>query len=370
MSDGGLEVLTGPDEPRQPGSRRKAEPPKRSGLRTVLALAAVIAILIGGYVAVTKGMDRLSGPEDYSGMGTGEVQVTIPAGANGAQIGAILADAGVVKSSEAYYQLSLVDARAQNVQPGVFSLRSQMSAEAALAALVDPSTRVQAKFTVPEGSRVDDVVAIIAKNSDISTEDLEAALDDPDALGLPAEANGSAEGFLFPETYFVEPGNTATDVLKKMVTQTTKVMDELEFGPKARALGLSGIEVLTIASILEWEVNNEEDFAKASRVIDNRLAAGEALRMDSTVHYVSGRKGDVFTTPQERAIDSPYNTYKYPGLPPGPIGSPGKAAIEAALNPAEGDWMYFVADPDTGETVFTNNYGEHQQACRDFGFEC
>jgi len=372
MSEGGLEVLTGEDEPRrEPGSRRRQEPPKKSGLRNVLALLAILAIVVGGYLVVTEAMDRLGGAEDYSGSGTGTVEVTIPSGATGQQIAALLADAGVVKSSEAFYQLSLTDDRAQGIQPGTYKLRGQMSAEAAMAALVDPSARVRAKFTVPEGARVDDVVAIIAKNTDIATKDLEAAVKVPaDQLGLPDQAGGNPEGFLFPETYFVEPDETAVDVLSRMVAHTMKVTKELDLGPKARAMGLSGEEIVTIASILEWEVNNDDDFAKASRVIQNRLDAGMPLQMDSTVHFISGRRGDAYTTDEERNADSPYNTYLYPGLPPGPIGSPGRAALEAALNPADGTWQYFVSDPDTGKTTFSTTYAEHRQACQATGIEC
>ena len=372
--DGGLEMLTGEDEsrPRRPGSRRRADPPpRRSGaLKGVIALLVIVAIGVAGYVGITTAMDRLGGAEDYTGGGSGTVEVSIPAGANGVQIARILAEADVVKSSEAFYQVSLSDPRAQQIQPGTYRLRGKMSAEAALTALVDPSSRVQSKFTVPEGSRVDDVVAIIAKNTELSEDELRAALDDPEAIGLPAQAGGNPEGFLFPETYFVEPGQSAVDVIKAMVDQTMSVLNELEVGPRARALDMTGLEVLTVASILEWEVNNDDDFAKASRVIQNRLAAGQALQMDSTVHFISGRKGDAYTTDEERAADSPYNTYKYPGLPPGPIGSPGRAAIQAALNPADGDWLYFVADPKTGETTFTSSYAEHQQACRATGIEC
>jgi len=371
-NDNGLDLLAGDPAPgRRPGSRRRAEPErKKSGVGKIIAVLAVIAVLIGGYVVVTKAMDRLGGADDYSGGGTGSIEVAIPSGANGLQIARLLAEKDVVKSSEAFYQLSLTDQRASKIQPGTYQLRQRMSAEAALTALVDPSARVQTKFTVPEGSRVDDVLAIIAKNTEISQGDLEAAAKDPAAIGLPAQAGGNLEGFLFPETYFVEPGDTATDVLSKMVAQTMAMTKELDLGPKARAMGLSGEEILTIASILEWEVNNEADFAKASRVIQNRLEAGQPLQMDSTVHFVSGRRGDAYTTDEERNADSPYNTYKYPGLPPGPIGSPGRDAIEAALNPAEGDWLYFVADPDTGETTFSSSYAEHQQACRATGIEC
>jgi UPF0755 protein len=128
-------------------------------------------------------------------------------------------------------------------------------------------------------------------------------------------------------------------------------------------LGYTGEQILTVASILEYEANNDEDYAKVARVLYNRLDKGMPLQLDSTVSYVSGRKGDVFTTPEERDAESAYNTYQNPGLPPGPIGSPGEKTIEAALNPADGTWLYFVAvNLETGKTVFSDTLGEHNRA--------
>ncbi|MBC9225280.1 endolytic transglycosylase MltG [Aeromicrobium sp. 636] len=365
--DGGLTMLTGPEEPRpsRPGSRRKAEPPakKKSGLKNIIALIAVAAILVGGYVVVTKVMDRMGGADDYSGSGTGTVEVTIPSGASGIDIARILAKDDVVKSSEAFYQLSLSDSRAQQVQPGTYRLRKQMSAEAALTVLVDPSARIQAKFTVPEGARVGQIVEIISKNTELKAEDLEAALDDPATIGLPDYANGNPEGYLYPETYFVEPGDDAKAVLSRMVKQTLKVAKDLDIGSRAPALGLSGEEVLTVASILEYEGQKDEDYAKIARVLYNRIEQGMPLQLDSTVSYVSERKGDVWTTAEERANPSLYNTYQHAGLPPGPIGSPGEASIQAALNPAQGPWLYFFATKD-GSVIYNEDFGKHTRDCQ------
>lgn len=363
--DGGLDMLTGHDEsePTRPGSRRKDEPKKKSPIKAVLALIAIVAILIGGYVGVTKVMDRLGGTDDYTGTGTGEVQIAIPAGSNGLQIARILAGEDVVKSSEAFYQLSLNDPRAQQIQPGTYRLRQQMSAEAALTALVDPSARIQAKFTIPEGSRVGQIVEIISSNTDLEAAALEAALDDPATIGLPDYANGNPEGYLYPETYFVEPGDTEVDVLSRMVQQTLKVAQDLEIGERAPALGMSGEQILTMASILEYEGQKAEDYAKIARVLYNRIEQGMPLQLDSTVSYVSERKGDVWTTPEERANPSEYNTYQHVGLPPGPIGSPGEASIEAALNPAEGPWLYFFATKD-GSVIYNEDFGQHNADCQ------
>ncbi len=345
----------------RPGRRRAARGPSRARrlLRTLL-LVLVLAALV---FAVLKVKDMLAGPEDYAGQGSGKVVIEVPEGANGQQIADILASKDVVKSAEAYYQVSLNDPRAQSIQPGFYQLRKQMSAKAALGALVDKDNRVQGRVVVPEGARVDQIIKLIAQGSEIPEKDVTAALKKPKALGLPKEAELNPEGYLYPATYTVEPGTSATDLLKQMVAKTIEVSKSLDIDSRASALGLSGEEVLTVASILEYEAKKDEDYPKVARVLYNRLEADQALQLDSTVSYVSKRKGDVFTTPQEREDPSAYNTYKHTGLPPGPIGSPGEKTIEAALNPAKGNWLYFVAvNLETGETVFSETKAEHDKA--------
>ncbi|KQX75638.1 endolytic transglycosylase MltG [Aeromicrobium sp. Root472D3] len=368
MSDSGLDLVTGgPDEPIEPtgpGRRRADTPPRKPWGRRIVALLVVV-VLVGAVVVVGgKVKDRFfSSAEDYTGQGTGSVTVQIPDGAGGQQIANILKEEGVVKSAEAFYQLSLSDNRFMAVQAGYFSLRKQMSSDAALGALVDKANRVEGKVTIPEGARLDQVVDIIAANTEISKADLQAVLDDPTELDLPAVADGNPEGYLFPATYEVPPGTTAVALLKQMAAKTVSVATDLDIGTRAKALGYTGEQILTVASILEYEANNDEDYAKVARVLYNRLDAGMPLQLDSTVSYVSGRKGDVFTTPEERDAESAYNTYQNPGLPPGPIGSPGEKTIEAALNPAQGSWLFFVAvNLETGKTVFSDTFAEHNRA--------
>lgn len=344
------------------GGRRAERPPRGGGrgFGTIIVLGLIVVALFFGY---QKAKDVFGGPEDYSGAGTGSVTVEIPAGSNGQQIANILAKQDVVKSAEAFYQLSIKDERAQTIQPGFYTLKKQMSSEYALRALIDRKNRVEGKVTIPEGARVGQIVTLIAKNTEISEKALTTALEKPDTLGLPAVAKDNPEGYLFPATYTVEPGTTATQLLKQMVKKTLDTAKKLDIGERAQALGLSGEEVLTVASILEYEAKKDEDYPKVARVLYNRLKIGMALQLDSTVSYVSKRKGDVFTTQAERDDPSEYNTYQHTGLPPGPIGSPGEKTIEAALNPAEGNWLYFVAiNLETGETVFSETKAEHDRA--------
>ena len=367
MSDSGLDLMTSGSS--GPGRRRADTPPSKPWGRRIVTLLVVVALTFGGYFVWTKVSSFISGPADYSGSGTGSVVVEIPRNSNGQQIAEILADKDVVKSADAFYQLALKDSRFQAIQAGFYKVKKQMSAEAAMKALSDKSNIVgapgESRLTIPEGSRVKNITKLIAAKTKISAADVKKALKDPDAIGLPAVAKGNPEGYLFPATYSVGAKTTTTELLKQMVAKTLSVAKNLDIGTRARALGLDGEQVLTVASILEFEAKKDSDYPKVARVLYNRLKDGMLLQLDSTVSYASGREGDVFTTPEERDSDSPYNTYKAAGLPPGPIGSPGEKTIEAALNPADGDWLYFVAvNLETGETVFSNTKAEHDAAVK------
>ncbi len=363
MTGGGDPSGAGGRGNRSTGRRRAETAPRKPWGRWILVLVVLLALVFGANIAYGKIQTYFNGPEDYPGPGTGSVMVEIPEGAGGQAIATILEDEGVVQTAEAFYQLSLVDDRFQAIQAGFYELQEKMSSDGAMAILSDRANRVEGRVTIPEGARVDQVVEIVSSGTDISAEDLQAALDDPSSIGLPDNADGNPEGYLFPATYTVEPGADAVSLLSQMVAKTVEVEQDLDIEARARALGYSAEEMLTVASILEYEANQDEDYAKVARVLYNRLDDGMPLQLDSTVSYVSGRKGDVFTTPEERNAESAYNTYANAGLPPGPIGSPGEKTIEAALNPAEGDWLFFVAvNLETGETVFSDTFAQHNVA--------
>jgi UPF0755 protein len=267
----------------------------------------------------------------------------------------------VVKSAEAFTDAARTDPRSTTILVGFYRMKKQMAAKDALAILVNPDNLIQSLVTIPEGARVRDIVDDVVKHTRITRAQLEAALKRPGGLGLPAYAHGNPEGYLFPATYSVVPGESAKTLLRQMVQKSKQVTSELQVAQGAAKLGLSAEQVLTVASILEYEANREQDYPKVARVIYNRLRQGMPLQLDSTVSYVSGRSGDVWTTDAERANDSAYNTYKHTGLPPGPIGSPGEATIKAALHPAAGPWLYFVPDFKNGTTHFSTTLAQHQK---------
>src|SRR5690606_16365559 len=153
------------------------------------------------------------------------------------------------------------------------------------------------------------------------------------------------------------------DLLKRMVAEFNRGAKDIKLEDRASSLGLTPLELVTVASIVEREAGsaNPDDRARVARVIVNRLAQDMPLQMDSTVHYAVNDYATTTTTDEQRAVDSPYNTYKHKGLPPGPIAAPGRAALEAATSPAAGDWLYFVTvNLDTGETRFAVTYEEHE----------
>jgi UPF0755 protein len=345
------------DEPEVHRSRR------RRGCGAVLIVLTIVlaVVFVAGRWAFGELSSRLAPPPDYAGPGSGSVLYEVKQGASSAQIGRELKKANVVKSVDAFNDAAARDEDSREIQVGYYQLKKKMKASQALAVLVDPENLMQNTVVVPEGARVRDIVKTIVSKTDIGNRAVTDALANPEAIGLPAEAKGNPEGYLFPATYTVPPKQDALGLITQMVTKSVEAEQSLGIESKAKALGLTPEEVLTVASILEYEANKPEDYPKVARVLYNRMKKDMPLQLDSTVSYVSKRSGDVWTTAAERSNTSAYNTYKHAGLPPGPIGSPGKETIEAALNPADGDWLYFVPDYEGDTTRFSTTYAQHQK---------
>lgn len=297
-------------------------------------------------------------PNDYEGSGNGEeVIVTIQSGDIGADVANTLHQAGVTMTFDAVYDILLED-DSIGFLPGNWRLQKEMSAESAIAALQDPANKVTNELLITEGAVLPDVLEIIAETTGIPLADVQAAAANPQAYGVPAEAP-SLEGYLFPATYQLEGTESAQDILQLLVNTMFEHLDAFGVAPDQRH------QVLTMASIIQREAGwNIDDFYKVSRVFYNRLDQGINLESDATVAYGTGNLHTVWTTDEERAdASNPYNTYANPGMPIGPIGLPGDDAISAALNPADGPWLFFVPiNLATGETVFSETVDEHQAA--------
>lgn len=319
-----------------------------------------IAFVLGGVVPAVQGIFAPDEVADYAGEGEGEVLVVVSSGDTGTTIGEMLEAEGVVKSSQAFYNAVIGRSPEPVFQPGTYSVAEKMSAAAALDRLLDPESRVQDTVVIPEGTTVSGILTLIAESTEIPLADLEAAAADYGSYGLPADAP-SLEGYLFPATYQFEPGTTARDAIQQLVTRQFQALDQAGVPEADRN------RVLTLASIIQKEAREEEDFYKVSRVFTNRLEQGMLLQSDATVAYGVSTTGRVSTTDAERADQNPYNTYINEGLPVGPISNPGDVAIKAAVAPADGPWLFFVTvNTLTGETKFSETFAEHEAAVEEW----
>jgi UPF0755 protein len=280
--------------------------------------------------------------------GLPEVVIELPQGATGSQIASVLYDAGVVKSSQAYFRVAVGDPRSQKVAPGSHRLTLKISARQALDQLLDPE-RIPNLIRVAEGAWKSEVQkAFIAYG--FTKAEVNSAFSQ---LELP-QGFSNSEGLIFPAQYSFPEGTSANTAAQAMV-------DRFSDDPYGRQLlagnkEFSAQKLLTIASIVQAESTNE-DFSKVARVIYNRLKIGMPLQMDSTVHFIMQARGDIFLSRKSTMLNSPYNTYRKFGLPPGPISSPGSDAIKATLQPMDGDWLYFITVAP-GDTRFTSNFDQ------------
>jgi len=348
----------------EPAKRRR---PARAARRLLVLLVTLGLVAGAAVLAMTVLRPMLSGlgeSGDYPGPGTGSVTVTVAEGDSGRAMGATLEKAGVVKSARAFVDAFQADPRSAVIQPGDYEMRKEMKGADALAVLLDPSNRKVARVTVREGMWAGEVYAQLSKATGHPVSDYEAAAKDPAALGLPTAAKGNIEGYLFPASYEFSSKNSAAEQLRVMVGKSVSQLARLG------VTGEAAHRVLTMASIVEAEGRRPEDGPKIARVIENRLASNIRLQLDSTVSYVT-RTRSITTTDAQRATPSPWNTYVVDGLPPGPIDNPGAAAIQSAVAPASGPWLYFVAvNPATGETKFATTADEHATNVAEFQAWC
>ena len=337
------------------GARHRVRHRNARALFVVFLALAVIAA--GGYLVFSRGTEYLSGKlktDDYEGRGQGRVTVTIPEGATISDMADRLTSAGVVKSAEAFRKAARQNPDATSIRPGVYQVKQHMSGAAALAALLDPASKVVNRLTIPEGWTARQVFAAWAKRTKLDSDDFASAARNREAVGLPSYAKG-IEGYLYPATYDVPVEPTATGIVKMMVARYMQEAKKVGVTDVAARLGLRDPGALvTMASIVQKEVNRDEDMPKVARVVLNRLDAGQKLQFVSTLKYLYPGDTAVLLRPGQIHNPSRYNTYVHKGLPPGPISNPGAAALEAAANPAAGGWMYFITvDPESGETRFT-----------------
>ena len=343
-----------------------AEPPparrrRRRGLARLLAVLVVLGLTAGlvlGGVYAVRSVFGSTGAQDYPGPGSGEAVVQIAPGDTAGDVADVLAAQDVVGSRQAFFEVARDDPRSTSLQPGFYRVRKQMSAAGALDLLLDPASRIVGRVTVPEGLTVAQTLDTLAAGTDIPLEQYQRAAEDVSALGLPSYAQGQLEGFLFPATYDVEPGTTPEEVLRLMVDRFEQAADTVGLEAGAAELGLTPYEVVVVASLIEREVKKDDEYPKVARVVYNRLEQEIPLGIDASILYGVGKTAGGEVTAEDLAKDTPYENRRRTGLPPTPIASPGEATLRGALNPVEGDILYYVLASKDGTTFFTDDYQE------------
>ena len=325
---------------------------RKALIRVALALAFVF-IFTGGVHELRK----TSAAPDFScsdGSGVSpeitdaDIAIDIAAGATGSDIAAQLFEKGVVKSARAFFGVAVGDARAAKIAPGSHIISPDLCAKDALEQLLD-SKRITGLINIVEGEWNSEVFEDMVKVG-YSRSEIKDALAQ---LKLPTGFK-SLEGLLFPAQYSFAKGTIASVAIATMVE---RARSEMKGAGILDAPGrFSAQELLTIASIIQAE-GGLADFTKVSRVIRNRLEKGMPLQMDSTIHYVQKLRGNIFLSTKSTLLNSPYNTYRKYGLPPAPIGNPGRKALLAAVNPEPGDWIYFITVAPN-DTRFTSSFEE------------
>ena len=332
---------------------------------TVAVVIALLAVLCGGGAWVFSEMNENGSfawiqdefARDYPGPGYGSVQFTVYANDTATEIGERLAAQHVVASKRVFVNAVEADNDQSNLQPGTFDLKYHMSAQEAIAILVNPD-KAKDLIQIRSDTRAIDIVSqTVADNPAWTAAEVTAALNNKGVGVLPTCANGSYEGWLQPGTYDPKSYKTPADMLAAMVKARIAALDALKVptGPERE-------KILTIASIIGGEVNQSQYYGKVSRVIVNRLAQNMPLGMDSVIAYGNNTQDSELTETMLTDASNPYNDRIHAGLPPTPINQPNSEMIEAAMNPTPGDWLYFVTvNLDTGETEFTDNNAQFQQ---------
>lgn len=317
-------------------------------MKKIIIILVLLAILAGAFL-MTNGFGIASGEEKT---------VTISAGMTGTDISELLYENGIIKSRIGFKIALKISGKGQDIKVGDYVVSPGMPYSEIIEILTGYSSSGLIKVTVPEGTKLEDTAKLFEVCVP-AQEFLEVArtgeFDYAFLKDIPRDDN-YLEGFLFPETYFVEKTTSAEVIINMMLKEFEKVYTE-DLLKEAEKLGYNTREIITLASVIEKEGVSELD--KISSVFHNRLNIGMRLESCATVNYLFDEPKDVLSL-EDTHIESPFNTYRNEGLPPSPICSPGKNAIIAAIYPAETDYLFFISNGE-GENLFSKTFEEHVQ---------
>lgn len=353
---------------RTPTSSRNRKNPRRRrrsnfgpallGLLVIVAVLGVVYVIIS---SATRGGGEAAGQD--------ETRVEVVQGDTLSSVADKLEEGGVIGSSFLFTLQARMGDESAEIKPGGYTFTSGEDREQIMTKLKEGEAVPTFALTVPEGLTMDQTADVVAEsNGDITRRQFLRAANSTDYgyAFLEDRAIRDTEGFLFPKSYEFEDGTTADQVVNRLLEQYLLETEAVDYAAASEDLNLSEYELLTVASLVEREAVNDEERAVIASVIYNRIRAGMPLQIDATVQYARGEQKENLSL-QDLEIDSPYNTYQNPGLPPGPIASPSLESIEAAVSPQETDYLYYVVTPEGGEHFFTNNYDEFLQAKADAG---
>lgn len=344
-------------------------------LFTFLYAMIVIAVIKLGYDAIVKATvyafdytKALFTGSTKQERGSKEVELVIPKGATTSKIAEILKEKDLVENADWFRLQSILSNNDGLYKPGTYTLNINMSDDEIMDVLIAgvKDDIEQVSFTIIEGETVSQIARKLESSGIVTASEFITCVDneafDYDFINeIPSRNGARLEGYIFPDTYFFYKDSTAKEIVSKILARFDQIYTK-ELRDKAALMGLSADMVVTIAAIIEKEVNVPEERGLASAVIYNRLSSNMKLEMCSTIMFALGKnKARLLNSDLE--VESPYNTYRYSGLPAGPICNPGEASIKAALNPEQVDYLYFVLkDEKTGEHVFTADYDEFLNA--------
>ena len=314
--------------------------------RRIFLITGLCALLLFGFL-------RLQPNNDFSPNNPGsEIVFLIQDGELGSSIAQNLENQGVVKSAAKFIEEFNRDPKASGISPGSHSIQTQIPARTAIEQLLDPK-RMKSALVVREGSTFASVLSLLKTNENIARTKTGYGAVKP----VYANPRNSLEGSLFPARYSFEANTSVERALKTMVAKAKSEYTRL--GVDAGFDKYEPFEVLTIASMVQIE-GDPSNFSKVARVIYNRLRIGMALQLNATVQYATNSQGQIMLSNKATKINSPYNTYRFAGLPPTPIANPSNDAIVATLNPDNGDWLYFITVAPK-DTRFTKDFTEFSE---------
>lgn len=335
---------------------------KRIALRRLLTLALGLFLAFGLLLGFA-GWSLLVRP-DHDIAPDQAVQLEIPSGASTERIAEILSSAGVISNANLFRLRAGWSGKDADLRAGVYDLTTGMADEEVMDRLVAGPPIQYVTLTIPEGFTIEQIAERVEAVVGISQADFLAMAQSQasrfDYEFLAANPTSSLEGYLFPKTYRVVAGSNGEDVIRMMLEQFGSEIEGIDLSI-VRERGLTMHDWVTLASMIEREVRVADERELVSSVIYNRLERGMRLEIDATIEYIlPGNRPRLLN--KHLRIDSPYNTYMYAGLPPGPIASPGKAALAAAAAPADTDFIYYVLTSADGSHTFTTNYADFLEA--------